>query len=135
MKAYLAIKYHQDYRNKEVVDSITSVLENKGYETSCIVRDIENMGIKTSNPQQLMKLAFREIDNCDLVVVELTEKGVGIGIEAGYAFAKGIPIISIAQRGSDVSETLVGISNSVICYNTLEDIGVVLNKLLQHLVN
>jgi len=30
------------------------------------------------------------------MVVDLTEKGVGVGIEAGYARARGIPIVTIA---------------------------------------
>ena len=29
-----------------------------------------------------MKLTFEKIDNCDLVIIDLTEKGVGLGIEA-----------------------------------------------------
>jgi hypothetical protein len=39
MKAYIGIKYHEDYRNKAIVDKISSILENNGYETICIVRD------------------------------------------------------------------------------------------------
>lgn len=69
-----------------------------------------------------MKITFMKIDACDLVIIDLTEKGVGLGIEAGYAFAKGIPIITIAKCGSEVSETIAGISKKVIFYNDLEDI-------------
>jgi nucleoside 2-deoxyribosyltransferase len=49
-------------------------------------------------------------------VVELSEKGVGVGIEAGYARAKGKPIITVARRESDVSDTLRGISREVFIY-------------------
>jgi nucleoside 2-deoxyribosyltransferase len=54
----------------------------------------------------------------------LTEKGVGLGIEAGYAYAKGIPIITIVKSGSDISETLVGISKKIFLYNNIEDLAI-----------
>jgi len=122
MKAYIGIKYHEDYSNKIVIDEISSVLEQKGYETICIVRDMKNEGETKYTPWELMKLTFEKIDGCDLVVIDLTEKGVGLGIEAGYAYAKGIPIITIAKKGSDISETLAGISKEIIFYNNIEDV-------------
>ncbi len=122
MKAYIGVKYHEDYRNKEIVDKISSTLEKTGYKTSCIVRDIENSRQREYNPQELMELTFKEIDECNLVIIDLTEKGVGLGIEAGYAFAKGIPVITIAKWGADISETLVGISKRVFFYDDTQDI-------------
>lgn len=122
MKAYIGVKYHEDYRNKLVVDKISSILEDKGYETICIVRDIRDEEQIRYTPNELMKLTFKRINICDLVIIELTEKGVGLGIEAGYAFAKEIPIIIIAKSGSDISETLAGISNKIIFYDDIESI-------------
>ena len=68
-----------------------------------------------------MKLSFEQIDRSDLVIVELSEKGVGIGIEAGYACAKGIPIYTIAPQDCTISETLAGISREVFYYKKMED--------------
>ena len=127
MKAYIGIKYYEDYRNKPLIDKISLELERKGYRTSCIVRDIQNHQIEYS-PRELMELTFEEIDQCDLIIIDLTEKGVGLGIEAGYAFARGIPIITIAKAGSDISETLEGISKEVIFYDNIEDIDSLLNR-------
>ena len=122
MKAYIGIKYHEDYNNKIIVNKISSILEKKGYETICIIRDIENEGQISIDSNELMRITFMEIDTCDLVIIDLTEKGVGLGIEAGYAFAKGIPVITIAKYGSDVSKTIQGISKKVIFYDDIEDI-------------
>lgn len=124
MKVYIGIKYHEDYKNKLIVNKIASVLENKGYETICIVRDINMKESNKYTSYELMKLTFEKIDICDLVVIDLTEKGVGLGIEAGYAYAKGIPIITIARSGSDISETLEGISKKIIFYNNIEDLDI-----------
>ena len=128
MKAYIGIKYYEDYRNKTIIDKISSALERKGYRTSCIVRDIQNHQVKY-NSQELMKVTFKEIDECNLVIIDLTEKGVGLGIEAGYAFAKDIPIITVAKQGSDISETLEGISKEIFFYKDIEDIEMAIDKL------
>lgn len=123
MKVYIGIKYYEDYRNKLTIENISAVLERNGYETICLARDVENIDQTLSSPQMLMKFTFEKINLCDLIVIDLTEKGVGLGIEAGYAFAKGIPIITIAKVGSDVSETLEGISRKVIFYDNVEDLN------------
>lgn len=126
MKAYIGIKYHEDYKNKAIVDKVSSILENNGYETICIVRDTNIEQQNKYNPCDLMKLTFEKIDNCDLVIIDLTEKGIGLGIEAGYAYAKDIPIITIAKSGSDISETLVGISKKIFLYNNIDDLEILL---------
>jgi len=69
-----------------------------------------------------MKETFKRIGSCDLVVIEFSEKGVGLGIEAGYAFARGIQVVTIAEEGSQVSETLEGISRRVIKYRSLDEL-------------
>ncbi|MFC1780409.1 nucleoside 2-deoxyribosyltransferase [Patescibacteria group bacterium] len=122
MKAYLAIKFHSDGSNKTLIESLSKALEKAGIETLCFVRDVEEYSKKQFKSRELMKKAFKTIDSCDLLIIDLTEKGVGLGIEAGYAYAKEIPIITIAKKGSDISETLRGISKVIIFYTKPEDI-------------
>ena len=69
-----------------------------------------------------MQRTFLEIETCDVVIVDLTEKGVGVGIEAGYAHARGIPVVVIAEEGADVSTTLQGIAAIVYHYQELSDL-------------
>jgi len=121
-KVYIGIKFYSDYRNKAIVEKLTSIFENKGYETSCIVRDYKQGEQSEFSPNELMKATFEQIDLCDLVIIDLTEKGVGLGIESGYAFAKGIPILTVAKKGSDISETIAGISKDVFIYDNLESL-------------
>lgn len=122
MKAYLSIKFHHDNRNKVRIQKISAALAKSGLITYCLARDLEKWGAVTFTPNQLMQETFKAINRCDVVVVDLTEKGVGLGIEAGYAHAKGIPIITIAQKGSDISTTLQGISQQVILYNQFDEL-------------
>jgi nucleoside 2-deoxyribosyltransferase len=122
MKAFLSIKFHEDAKNKKLVEEISESLEKAGFNTTILIRDYEKWGKIKFPPQKLMELTFKLISESDLLVVEFSEKGVGLGIEAGYAFSKNIPIIVIAKKDSDISTTLRGIAKRVIFYNKPEDL-------------
>ena len=122
MKVYIAIKYHPNNQNRPVIEQISTTLEQNGFDTVCVTRDLENWGQIHFAPETLMQRSFQEIDASDLIVIELTEKGVGLGIEAGYAWAKQIPIVTIAKKGADISTTLQGISQRIFWYNEFDDL-------------
>lgn len=122
MKLFLSIKYHPDAANRPLVEAICAALEGRGMRVVCVARDVEAWGAHSFAPGELMRRTFAAIDSCDAVVVELSEKGVGIGIEAGYAHARGKPVFTLAPRGCDVSETLRGISRRVWVYERPTDL-------------
>lgn len=74
----------------------------------------------------MMNQAIRDIDNCDILIAETSDKGIGIGIEVGYAKAKNKPIIYIRSAKAEHSTTVSGISDYQIIY---ADIGDLKNKL------
>ena len=119
----MGIKYYADNRNREVIEGISAVLAQCGAVTSCVARDLERWGEVKLEARDLMQHTFAMIDDCDVVIIELSEKGVGLGIEAGYAYAKDIPVVTIAKRGSDISETLRGISSRVAFYESFSDLS------------
>jgi len=129
MRTYLGAKYHSDDRNRGTIESISAVLTICGFQTYCVRRDLEVWGAVALSPQELMTKTFEAIRTCELTVIDLTEKGVGLGIEAGYAYAHAIPIITIAQEGSDVSGTLRGISRAVYLYKKPADLQVPFSRL------
>ncbi len=121
MKAFFGVKYHKDEKNKDKINSIISALEKLNLEVVCLTT--KDYGKSNETPaQELMEEAFEEIRASDLVIIELTEKGVGLGIEAGYARSNDIPVYTIAEKGSDVSKTLKGISERVIMYKDPMDL-------------
>jgi nucleoside 2-deoxyribosyltransferase len=126
MKVFLSVKYYPDNRNREHIESLLSVLEQIGFETTCVIRDVEQWGRVSLTSQLLMGRTFAELESCDTVLIDSTDKGVGLGIEAGYAYARHIPIITIARNGSDISETLRGISHTVFMYNEVNDLKPIL---------
>jgi nucleoside 2-deoxyribosyltransferase len=128
MKAFLSIKYHEDNGNREHIEVISRELGKLGYETVCVVRDIEHWGETHLSAEALMRKTFEAIEASDIVIVDLTEKGVGAGIEAGYAYAKGKPVWTIARQGSDISTTLRGISQRVAWYKEYDEISLLLKR-------
>ena len=123
-RAYFGIKYHEDNRNRDEIESLSAALINNGIETICIVRDIEKWGDVQLSSKELMKTTFDGIDNSDFVILEMTEKGVGLGIEAGYAIAKGKPVIVLTKEIQNLSSTMQGIANVVIQYSQPEEIDI-----------
>jgi len=121
-RVYLAIKYYPDHSNRPDVERISWALEQNGFDTVCVARDLEQWGTVRFSPADLMTRSFAEIDSSDVVVMELSAKGVGLGIEAGYAYARHIPIVTIARTGSDISTTLQGISQQLFWYDEIEDL-------------
>jgi nucleoside 2-deoxyribosyltransferase len=132
MKVYIGIKFHADQSNRNIIEGISAALEDNGFRTTCVVRDLEKWGEVHYSSQELMRETFRMIDSSDVVVIELSEKGVGLGIEAGYAWARGLPIVIIALDGSDISTTLRGLSGTVLFYNEYDQLADLLAGVLGH---
>ena len=84
MTLYLAIKYHSDLRNRALIEAILRGLESAHHTTLFALRDVENWGEVSLRPRELMRKSFALLDAADVVLIELSEKGVGLGIEAGY---------------------------------------------------
>lgn len=135
MKIYFGIKYYEDCSNRENIEEILSLLESKGYETYCVVRDMEDWGDYQYQPEQLMKETFEQIDKADILLIEFSEKGTGLGIEAGYGYAKSKPIIIIAKEGAEISKTLEGISTKIIAYRDINDLESKLHKVIEQQIN
>lgn len=130
MRVYFGIKYHADLRNKAHIEAVLEQLEDFGHNVYCVIRDLEKWNQQSFSPQQLMNATFEVIQTSDIMLIDLSEKGVGLGIEAGYAHALKKPIIIIAQEGSDISTTLKGIAARVVFYKNARDLQTLLSDLV-----
>ncbi len=115
-KVCLAIKYREDLSNRQLIEDISGSLSNMDFKVTVIARDFEKWGKFQFTAEKLMDLTFQNIESADALIVEFSEKGVGLGIEAGYAYSKGVPIIVLAKKGSHISNTLSGIATEVLFY-------------------
>ena len=62
------------------------------------------------------------MQKCDCNIIEFSEKGVGLGINAGYCYAIGKPIFIIAKTGSDISTTISNLATKIIFYDQPKDL-------------
>lgn len=72
--------------------------------------------------RELMDQALAKIDESDVLMVELSHKSIGVGIEAGYAKAKGIPILYLHRKGTEIKQVMNGIAELVITYEDVDDV-------------
>lgn len=101
-------------------DLLLSSLEQQGYAVVCPARDIEDWGQVTFSPAEIMRQTYQAIDSAELVLLDLTH-GYGV-VAAGYANAKGIPIITASPAGHRIPRPIRGISDLEIYYHSLPDI-------------
>jgi 2'-deoxynucleoside 5'-phosphate N-hydrolase len=130
MKTFLSIKYHSDQTNQSLIEDLMAVLSRAGLVPTCVAVNIERWGDVKFTAEELMKRTFAEIDSCELFIVDLSEKGVGVGIEVGYAYCRCKPVWVIAHSGSDISPTLAGIANQVFFYSNPQELSDILKPKL-----
>ena len=121
LRAYLSIKYHVDHANRARIEALSRALQSIGIETYCVARELEQWGARRFAARDLMQQSLQAVLASDIVLIDLSEKGVGIGIEAGYAHAHGRPVIVIAPSPEALSTTLLGIADGVIASSNLDD--------------
>lgn len=128
IRAYLGAKYYEDNWNRRDIELLSDILKENGIETVYIARDVEQWGDTQLPSKELMQRTFFEIEQSDIVILEMSEKGVGLGIEAGYAFAKGKPIVVLIKEGRELGNTMQGVASMVISYRNPEEISLSVNN-------
>lgn len=122
MKVFLSIKYYDDMRNKNLIEKICSAIENCGDIPFVFAKNVQNYGKCEFSAEEIMEIAFNEINSSDVLLIDATELSIGIGIEAGYAFSKKIPIYLIAKKNAYVSNSIKGIASKALFYDKPEEI-------------
>ena len=82
----------------------------------------------------MMQQAMAAIDDCDILIAETSDKAIGIGIEVGYAKAKGKPVIYVRHADAAHSTTVSGISNFQIIYTNNADLAEALKNIIIQLL-
>jgi 2'-deoxynucleoside 5'-phosphate N-hydrolase len=129
MNVLMSIKFHSDGSNVDLMKDIAQVAKKESVGLKTIFVDYEKEGENKFSLNELMLMTFEAIQNNDCLIVELSEKGVGLGIEAGYAFSKNKPVYVIAKKGSDISDTLSGISKEIFFYENVADLEEFFSKI------
>jgi nucleoside 2-deoxyribosyltransferase len=129
-KGYLAISYS----NRKLFDNEVEGLKNlfKKNDIALFVF-VDEYDFKCNQEKEMMETAFREIDNSDFLIAELTTKSIGVGIEIGYAFSKNMPIIYLFKQNAEYSTTASGCSTYIVKYEKASDLNESMDKIINQL--
>ena len=117
--AYFGISKSNRDKFKEEVNSIKSILNKHNIVLEVFVDKYE---FTSKEEKEMMQIAFSEIDQCDMIIVELTKKAIGVGVEVGYAKAKSKPIVYIKKENSEYSTTVGGSADYLIEYKNKKEL-------------
>lgn len=123
--AYLALSYAGKERLQPVIDTIRKVLLDAGITLFVFA---EKYQFTPDEAQTMMQQAFASISHCDLLIAEVSEKAIGVGIEIGYAAALKKPVIYLRHENAEHSTTAAGSADHIILYTNTNDLT---KKLIQ----
>ena len=129
MRAFLSIKFWGDDRNKQDIEGVIAAIENAGVEVYCFRRDAEKWGEIEFESGEMMNITFKEISKSDFLIADVADWPIGVGVEAGYAYAKGVPVICICSVDKKVANTVAGLTEKVIRYVDYVDLNKQLSPL------
>ncbi len=131
INAFMSLKFHDGDEDKLKIEQLTNALLKAGIKNTVMARDVEKYGEATlpKGKKLMIDYAFPAMKKSDMIIIEFSEKGVGLGIGAGYCYANGVPIYVIAKTGSDISLTMENLAKKVIFYNDYSDITKAFKKI------
>ncbi len=91
MKIYLAFTVLGNRSKLEIAESLVRLLQSRGHKvltTHLLSRNVrDEEALKT--PEFIFKRDMKWLDECDVLIAEVTGTGFGVGFEAGYVLGKG----------------------------------------------
>jgi len=130
LKAYISVSYKHRYSLTAVLNAIKSALALLKIEALVFV---DSYHFAPEDESEMMQQAMRDIDTCDILIAETSDKAIGIGVEVGYAKAKGKPVIYLRKQNAEHSTTVAGISDYRILYETEADLEQQLRNVLKNI--
>jgi nucleoside 2-deoxyribosyltransferase len=129
MTAYISISFSKRDKLRPELDTIMRVLKNFNLAPFLFV---DNYRFDPAQEQVMMQQTMKDIDQSTMLIAETSDKAIGIGVEVGYAKAKGKPIIYIRSSAAEHSTTVAGISDFQIIYADLDDLQQQLKEVIPH---
>lgn len=131
MKAYISISYQKRRSLNTAITAIMTVLEEHQIESLVFV---DQHKFEPEQEQEMMQAAIASLEQCDILIAETSHKGIGIGIEAGYAKAKKKPVVYLRHKESEHSTTLSGVSDYRVIYKSADDLQKQLHNVIKEIL-
>jgi len=129
-RAYIAVSVSKRKLLDPTIQVVMEILTHFGITPFVFV---DRYRFDLNSEKEMMQQAMDDINNCDVFIAEASEKAIGIGVEAGYAKAKGKPVIYLRHTYAEHSTTVSGISDFQIVYVNAEDLKQQLKDVLSEL--
>lgn len=131
MTAYISISFT---KRKSLDGELNSIAQALALFNITPFVFVDQYQFDCAQEKRMMQQAMRDIDHCDVLIAETSHKGIGIGIEVGYAKAKGKPVIYLRHQDAEHSTTVSGISDFQIAYSDTNDLQKQLCGILKGIV-
>ncbi len=131
MKAYISVSFKNRKLLNSEIGTISKVLTENSIDALVFV---DKYRFEIAQEREMMQKAMEEIDNCDILIAETSEKGIGIGVEVGYAKGKGKTVIYLRQKDTEHSTTVAGSSDFQIIYSDSNDLRMQLLEIIPMLM-
>jgi len=128
MKAYISVSFNN---RKLVNNEIETIKDTLNVFNISSMLFVDHYKFDITQERQIMEQAMIDIDNCEILIAETTNKGIGIGVEVGYAKAKGKTVIYLRQQDAEHSTTVSGISDFQIVYNDTTELKTQLTEIIK----
>jgi 2'-deoxynucleoside 5'-phosphate N-hydrolase len=119
MTAYIAVSFKKRKSVEQEITALKMMLSNLSINAFVFVDQYQ---FDSDHEKEMMQQAMHDLDRCDLLIAETSDKGIGIGIEVGYAKAKNKPVIYMRNKSAERSTTVSGISDYQILYEDTDDL-------------
>ena len=119
MTAYISISFNKRDKLEQELDALRRVLNDFNIIPFLF---IDHYQFDQAQEQVMMQQAMKDIEQCAMLIAETSDKAIGIGVEVGYAKAKGKPVIYIRRSTAEHSTTVSGISDFQIIYTDASDL-------------
>lgn len=129
-KAYLSIGYQN---RQKLAAEITAIREVLSAHQIALFIFVDQYHFTPKEEKQMMQQAFRDISGSDLLIAEVSEKAIGVGIEIGYAAAQGKPVIYLRQARAEHSTTAAGTAGYSVIYTNADEIATLLAPIIAKL--
>lgn len=114
MRAFIAHSFAHTAQQQAVLHELFAVLDAYGIQGFSFV--LSYPAYPKGSEKEMMQDALKELSSSDLLIAEVSNKEVGVGLEVGYAKAKGIPIVYLRHEESEYSKTVGGVADDQLVY-------------------
>jgi len=97
-------------------------LESHDLRVLCPAKDLEQWGAVGFSPIEANRKLLEMVDQADVLLIDLIDR-YGIGVPAGYAAAKGIPVIAATAEGNRIPRPFRGVAAIEIYYHRPSEVA------------